>query len=161
MSLTMSLTALVDEGLRLQAEITHREIRLKEIEKALRAHAEAHPQEHVPLKDEDREGTRCIVAGESGRANIIFTSDLIMQSIPGNSPLLVPISDAAGEHMPAFYRRTISYDAVHVRSNKFDGKAFRAQARELLPDPEAFIAACIRRDKTGVPVSQTRIEWQS
>lgn len=157
----MSIADLVDEGLQLQAEITKRELRLKEIEKALRAHAESHPDQHVKLKDEDREGTRYIAAGMDGRANVIFTSDLIMQTIAENAPTLITISDLAAGQFERFYKRTVTHEAVHTRGNKFDGKSFRALAREILPDPESFLAACVRRDKNGVPVSQTRIEWES
>jgi hypothetical protein len=156
----MNIIDLVDEGTRLRTEIAQREKRLKEIEKSLRTHAEASPDRHIPLKDEDREGTRCILAGTGDNAvSIVFTADAIMQSIPDKSEALIDITTLAAGHLREFYRKVTTYEAVHVKSNKFDGKAFRASARELLPAPEDFITACLRKNKDGIPINQTRIEW--
>jgi hypothetical protein len=153
------LSALVDEGITLRLEIDTREKRLKEIEKQLKAHAEANPEDHVPLKDEEREGTRLLCAGSRGIVPVIFTSDLLMQSIPEGSDKLEELTALAGETLGQFYVRSVAYTAAHTKAGKFDGKAFRAAARELLPDPERFIAACVRRNRDGIPVSQTKVAW--
>lgn len=149
----------IDAGLRLRNEIEDREKQLKEIEKRLKAYAEAHPDEHVPLKDEDREGTRLLITGSREIVPVIFTSDLIKQSIDSLSDDLPKIRELAGDHFASFYTRTVTYDAVHSKSGKFDGKSFRTAARELLTDAEEFISACVRRNKDGIPISQTKVSW--
>jgi hypothetical protein len=156
---TTQLRALTDEGLTLKGEIDAREKRLKEIEKQLKAYAEQHPTLHVPLKDEDREGTRLICAGTEKVVPVVFTSDLIMQSIPDGSDKLAEIRGLAENHFGAFYKRTVTFEAAVTKASKFDGKGFRALARELLPDPEAFISACVRKNKDGISVSQTKVAW--
>lgn len=153
------LTKLVDEGVVLQAEIDIREKRLKEIEKKLKAYAEANPALHIRLKDEDREGTRLLCPGSAVVVPVVFTSDLIQQSLDPKASDFETISSLAGAHFPQFYTRVVKWTACHTQKSKFDGKAFRAAARELLPDPEAFIAACVRKNKDGIPMSQTRVEW--
>lgn len=157
-----NITELVDEGRALRAEIATKEKRLKEIETALRAHAEASPDRHIPLKDEDREGTRCLLSGTGENlVAVVFTADAIMQSIPDKSEKLIDITTLAAGHMKEFYKRVTTWEAVHVKSNKFDGKAFRSTARELLPAPEDFIQACLRKDKAGTPISQIRLDWDA
>jgi hypothetical protein len=153
------ITALVDEGLRLNVEIATRELRLKAIDAELKALALARPKEHVKLKDPDREGTRFLAHGTSVILPIVCTADAIRQSFGETDPALPGIRDLGGESFAEFYRRTVTWEAVHVKSNKFDGKAFRAAARQLLPDPERFIKACLRVDKHGEPVSQVRVNW--
>jgi hypothetical protein len=153
------LAALIDEGLQLREEIAVREKRLKDIDKALKAHAESKPDQHVKLKDEEREGTRLLITGSKLIVPVVFTSDLIRQSIADNSEDLPEIRTLAAGRLDDFYARTVSFEAVHMKSGKFDGKAFRAAARELLPDPEAFISACVRRNKEGIPVSQSKVSW--
>lgn len=153
------LIALVDEGLLLQREIDSREKRLKEIEKTLKAYAEVNPTLHIKLKDDEREGTRLLCPGSNCVVPVVFTSDLIRQTLDPKAGDFATISTLAGEHFPQFYGRTVVWTAQHTKASKFDGKAFRAAARELLPDPEAFISACVRKNKDGIPVSQTRVEW--
>jgi hypothetical protein len=153
------LKELTDEGLTLKDEISVREKRLKEIEKQLKAYAEANPTKHVLLKDEDREGTRLLVAGSALVVPVVFTSDLICQSFADDSDKLPEVRTLAAGYFGTFYKRSVTWEAAHTKASKFDGKAFRATARELLPDPEAFIQACVRKNKDGIPVSQIRVEW--
>lgn len=153
------IAALVDEGVRLNVEIATRELRLKAIDAELKALALARPKEHVKLKDPDREGTRFLAQGTSVILPIVCTADAIRQSFGETDPVLPVIRDLGGESFAEFYRRTVTWEAVHVKSSKFDGKAFRAAARRLLPDPERFIKACLRVDKHGDPVSQVRVNW--
>ncbi len=156
---TTQIRALTDEGLTLSAEIAVREKRLKEIEKALKSYAESKPDLHVKLKDEDREGTRLLCPGSAKIVPVVFTSDLIKQSIADKSDDLTIIRDLAGDHFSGFYQRVVSFDACHLKSGKFDGKAFRANARLCLDRPEEFIAACVRKNKDGIPVSQAKVAW--
>ncbi len=156
---TTQLRALTDEGLTLKGEIEAREKRLKEIEKTLKSYAESNPAKHVPLKDEDREGTRLLVSGSNRIVPVVFTSDLICQTFADDSEKLPEVRTLAAGFFGTFYRRTVTHEAAHTKASRFDGKAFRAAARELLPDPEAFIAACVRRNKDGIPISQTKVAW--
>src|SRR5436190_6010849 len=153
------ITELVDEGLSLAGEITKKKDRLKEINEALTAWAEANPEAHIKLKDEEREGTQFLCAGTGKTVAVVFTSDLLKQKIAPNSKDLTALQTLAGDHFGKFYKRTVSYESVHGKGNKFDGKAFRAVARELLEDPEKFLSACVRRNKEGMPISLTRIAW--
>ena len=156
---TTQLRALTDEGLTLKDEIAVRETRLKEIEKTLKSYAEANPTKHVPLKDEEREGTRLLITGSSRIVPVVFTSDLLRQSLAEDAPDLPHIRALAGDHFAAFYKRTVSFEACQVKAGKFDGKAFRANARLCLEQPEEFIAACVRKNKDGIPVSQSKVAW--
>lgn len=153
------IAALVDEGMQLHIEIATRERRLKEIDDALKDLAVGHPKEHVPLKDKEREGTRFLARGTHVVLPIVCTADSIRQTFLDRDPALPAIQDLAGDSFKFFYRRIVSYNAVHVKSNKFDGKAFRYEARKMLPDPERFIRGCLRVDKTGAPASTVRVSW--
>lgn len=154
------LAALVDEGTTLDEEIQTRVERLKQINEMLAAHALSVPSRHVKLVDEDREGTRLICRGTDGvSVPVVCTSDLIAQTLAEGSPQLERVRLAAGDKFPRFYKRAVVFSTTFAKSNKFDGKKFRAAARAELPDPEAFIAACVRRDKEGVPVSAVKVEW--
>lgn len=156
---TTQLRTLTDEGLKLKEEIEVRVERLREIDATLKAYAESKPADHVKLKDEDREGTRLLIRGSDRIVPVVFTSDLISQTLPDKSDKLAEITLLAAGHMTEFYKRTVTWEAAHTKSSKFDGKAFRAAARALLPDPEAFIQACVRKNKDGIPVSQTKVAW--
>lgn len=154
------LAALIDEGTRLAKEIETSELRLKAIDQQLKDHALSVPGRHVKLIDEDREGTRLICAGTGGiTVPVVCTSDLIAQTLADGSPQLERVRLAAGNKFPSFYKRAVVFTSVFAKSNKFDGKKFRLTARAELAEPEPFIAACVRRDKDGVPVSAIKVEW--
>lgn len=159
-----TLRNLTDEGLALYAEIATREKRLKEIEKTLKAYAESKPDLHVKLVDEDREGTRLLITGTDNRiVPVVFTSDLIKQTIADGSDDLTEIRELAetrtGNFFREFYSRTVTFEATHLKAGKFDGKKFREMARQLLDKPEEFIGACVRKNRDGIPVSQAKVAW--
>jgi hypothetical protein len=154
------ITALVDKGCALHAAIEHNKTRLKAISDQLQAHAFSVPSQHQRLVDEDREGTRYLAEGSEGRiVPVVCSSDLITQTLSEGSDDLAKVMTAAGEKFPQFYRRLVTYVSTFSKSNKFDGKKFRAAARTELPDPQAFISACLRRNKDGIPVSAIKVEW--
>lgn len=154
------VAALVDKGLALHRAIKANTERLKLISEQLQHHALSVPGQHVRLVDEDREGTRFLAQGHDGDVvSIVCSSDLIMQTLAEASAELKKVQDIAGAKFPAFYKKVTSYVTTFARSNKFDGKQFRSAARSGLPDPEAFIAACLRRNKDGIPISAIKTEW--
>lgn len=158
----VKLAALVDSGLQLRKEIDSREAQLKQITEQLQAHAEACPEDHVKLKDEGREGTRLLCAGSTLAVPVLFTSDLIVQNCQADSKEHQRIVAACPPNLLGkFYKRTVVYATLFAPSNKFDGVAFRRMARAVLPDPETFITACVRRNKDGVPVSAVKVLWDS
>lgn len=156
------LAALVDKGHALSAAIEANETRLKAINQQLTAHALSVPAQHTKLTDEDREGTRFIANGSDGKTvAIVCTADLISQSLPDDAEdkQLAAVKAAAGDQFSRFYKKVSSYVTTFSKSSKFEGKRFREAARASLPDPEAFISACTRRNKDGIPVSQIKVEW--
>ena len=154
------ITALVDKGCALHAAIEHNKTRLKAISDQLHAHALTVPGQHIKLVDEDREGTRFLAHGSDDKiVPVVCASDLISQTLAEGSDELWKVVCAAGEKFPQFYRRVVTYVSTFSKSNKFDGKKFRAAARTELPDPEGFIRACLRRNKDGIPVSAIKVEW--
>lgn len=160
------IAGLVDAGSAIHQQIASLKIRLKSIDEKLTAHALAVPEQHVKLIDEDREGTRLLCTGSPSNFGsdpavvpVVLTSDLIAQTLGDSSPQLEKVRAAASNKFQLFYKRVVSYNTVFAKSNRFDGKAFRAAARSEITDPEAFIAACVRRNKDGVPVSAIKVEW--
>lgn len=154
------IAALVDKGLALHAAIETNKSRLKAISEQLQAHALTVPSQHIKLVDEDREGTRYLAHGSDDKiVPVVCASDLISQTLAEGSDELGKVVIAAGEKFPQFYKRVVAYVSTFSKSNKFDGKKFRAAARTEIPDPEAFISACLRRNKDGIPVSQIKVEW--
>ena len=154
------ITNLVDKGCALHAAIEHNKTRLKAISDQLQSHAFSVPSQHQRLVDEDREGTRYLAEGSEGRiVPVVCSSDLIMQTLAEDSEELALVVMKAREKVPQFYKRVVTYVSTFSKSNKFDGKKFRAAARTELPDPQAFISACLRRNKDGIPVSAIKVEW--
>ena len=150
-----SLVALVDEGLQIATRLAADGKRQKEIEALLKNHALSVPGQHAKLVDAEREGTRFLVPGTDGRSvSVVFTSDLLMQTITEGTPNFERIRDFPGRPLAVFFKPTKQWEAILD-----DGKKFRKEARLRLEDPERFITACIRRDKAGTPVSQIKVEW--
>ena len=154
------IATLVDKGIALHAAIETNKSRLKAISEQLQAHALTVPSQHIKLVDEDREGTRYLAHGSDDKiVPVVCASDLIMQTLADDSEELALVAMTAREKFPQFYKRVVAYVSTFSKSNKFDGKKFRAAARTELPDPEAFISACLRRNRDGIPISAIKVEW--
>lgn len=155
----MSVQALVDRGLEIVAEQAKLKAELAGIEEKLLklGHAAGLRGEHQSLKDEDREGRRWPATGSSRIVPVIFTADLIVGSFAQNSDKHNSIAAAAGNRFKDFFKPAFKYE------NRFDdGKKFRAKADEVFAtDAPAFITACVARDKTGIPKSAVKIEWEA
>lgn len=147
------IRALVDRGIAIRAEMATLKKELDDIEAKLeKAGLEGEQQE---LKDADREGRRFLARGSRQILPVTFTADKLIQSFAANSAIHKKIAQAAGRHLQSFYQPTTTYEIVPK-----DGKRFRAVADELLgKDGPALIAACVARDKLGVPKSDVKIEW--
>ncbi len=150
-----SITADVDRGLQIHAEIEALEIELAEITLRLEnAGLKAH---QVDLKDADREGRRYLAKGSKCIIPIVFTADKIVGEFRAKTPVHLRIEAASGIQFTYFFR------SVHKFENLYDdGKMFRARAAELLEDKApAFITACLARDKEGHPKSDIKIQWDA
>lgn len=151
-----AICADVDRGLSIVAQIAALEKERKSIEARLTMDALARPDEHEPLKDEDREGKQFIAVGTELRLPIIFTADKLVQSFAWGSDVDNRITAAAADKVSELFK------SVRKWETKFkDGKQFRAKAIELFGDkaPEV-IAACRAVDKDGIPKSDIKVEWE-
>lgn len=150
----MNTAALVDRGLALRAEIAEREAELKGIEERLKA--AALQGEQIELVDAEREGRQWLAAGSAAVVPVVLTSDLLMQSFADGSPAHAKVEAAAQGRLAEFYRPVTTWKMLAT-----NGKAFRREAAGLL-GPQAgaeLVAACVLRDKYGVPRSQVKVEW--
>lgn len=149
----MNTTEMVDRGLTLRAEIAEREEELKGIEKALRARAEI--SEQIPLVDAEREGRQWIARGTHASVPVVLTSDLLARTLtPGGVQFLAAEAAAAGQ-IEEFYAPSKAWE---IRQP--NGVIFRRVAAEVLGVRAGeFVAACLRRNKLGHPLSMVRVEW--
>lgn len=150
------LAALVDEALRLRAEIAIRAARLKELESLIEAAALEGP--HEDLQDADREGKQFRATARSGRVlPVIFTSDNLIQSFQDKSEKHTELLEIAGEaYLPRLFKKPTKWETMFT-----DGQKFRAAVRELFAEADAirFLQACRQVDKAGIPKSQTKFAW--
>lgn len=145
----------VERGAVLNATINAAKDELKEINEFLACQAEN--GEQVPLEDAEREGRQFLAESERSIVPVVITADLITKTFQEGSPLHQDLSRLVGpSDLGRIYQRKIVFE-----SKADDGVKFRRVVKATLPDNEAaaFLTACIRRDKMGIPVSQTRVEW--
>ncbi len=149
------IAAKIDRGIAIIAQMAKLEEELEGIENAIREHAKAHPDQHKPLGDAEREGRQFMAEGEKFTVPVLFTADKIVGSFKANSDKHVTIKEAAGDHFGSFFK------AVNQFENRFDdGKKFRDRADELLgDDAPAFVTASKATDKNGIAKSDIKIEW--
>jgi hypothetical protein len=146
---------MVDRGLQLRQEIKHLQKQLKDIEDRLEALALARPNEHVPLKDPERDGRRWLACGASEVVPVVFCADRLVKSFQFDTPMHRQVLSAAEGQLTKFYGLKQVYEVLID-----DGKRFRKQADELLgPAAPKFVAACLARDKHGVPKSDIKVTW--
>jgi hypothetical protein len=146
------VAALTSRAALIEQEIAALERELREIEARLEAYALAHAEQHEPLEDAERQGTRLKVPG----AVIRFESDQLITSFEEGSAKheeLYGLADSRLSRLfdaPCMWTRVVS-----------DGKKFRALVREeLAPSTAAaFLAACRAVDKAGIPKSRTVFEY--
>ncbi len=113
--------------------------------------------DQIPLQEEDREGRQFLAVSADRIVPVVFESDQIIASFKPDSEIHKAIAAQAGQHFPAFYSDSRSFDRVPK-----DGQAFRRAAREILGTAApAFINACLQRDKGGIPKSRTVIAWDN
>lgn len=147
------ITALVDRGLYLRAQINEMKDELETIEAKLREAAIAGPQ--TQLEDSDREGRQYLAQGTETTVPIILTADIIQATFTDASAVHSRIEAASGGKLLSFYRPTTTWKMLAK-----DGKQFRLEASGILGDTApAFISACLARDKHGIPKSQVKVEW--
>jgi hypothetical protein len=151
------LALLVDESIRLRAEIQQRQARLKEVESLIEAAALEGP--HEDLAEADREGKQFRAIGNSGRVlPVIFTSDALIGSFQDKSEKHRELEALSGSPstLQRLFKRPSKWEIMFA-----DGHKFRAAARELLGEAAAipFIAACRQVDKAGIPKSATKFAW--
>lgn len=159
---TTDITHLVDRGLQLHRSIEAAKAEMKEINKRISDYAAAHPEEHIPLEDPEREGTRYIARGSGFAIPVVFTADFILQKLRNGSDKLEYLKSIAGPAFRRFYRPA-DYHVVATEftaGGMFNGVKFRAAAREHIPDhAEEFISAARMVDKNGIPISRTAVCW--
>jgi hypothetical protein len=154
---SQQISADVARGLELRDQIKTAQAELKAIEKRLEAAGLEGDQ--VPLQEADREGRQFLA--RSAKAGVIvpvvFESDQIIASIVVGTELHHRLTAMAGEHLPKFFTASNKLDRVQK-----DGQSFRKAARETFEHTApVFIAACLQRDKAGIPKSRTIIAWEN
>jgi len=151
---------LVDRGLVLRTEIAERQKELKGIETALETFGLDSSDQHIELKDADREGRQWLAIGTEMVVPIIFTADKIIGSFQKHSVIHERVRAALGKQgsrIVHFYEPVTTY-----KGQCKDGKAFRKLAQEMLgTGAPAFITACVVRDKHGLAQSDIKIEWDA
>ncbi len=152
----------VDRGVEVVAQIGKLKEELNGITARLTADALMRPDEHEPLKDADREGRQYLAVGSRYELPLIITADKIVGQFQLNSPtekrILTRLAAIALEDkLPFFFQKVTVWEGCFD-----DGKEFRAAAAEHLGEhAPAFIAACVARDKDGIPKSDIKIAWES
>ncbi|MDR3405154.1 MAG: hypothetical protein P4L99_21850 [Chthoniobacter sp.] len=151
-----SFSQQIDRGVAIVAQIAVLEKELEAIEEALRTHAKAHPDLHIPLGDAEREGRQFLAEGAEFTVPVLFTADKIVGSFAAKGDKHIAISAKAGEHFGKFFKPVSGYE------NRFDdGKKFRDRADELLgEDAPGFVTICKALDKFGIPKHDVKIEWK-
>jgi hypothetical protein len=152
------IAADVDRGLEVVAQIKRLQAELKEINARLTTDALQRPDEHEPLEDDKREGRRYFAVGRDYRLPLIVTADKLMGQFQlGSEAEKRVLAAIPSDKLPTFFKQ------VTVWENQFEnGKKFRSEAVELLgADAPRFITACVARDKSGLPKSDIKIEWEA
>ena len=148
---------LVNRGLELKATIAKAEAELKIVTAALQNVALAFPEEHIPLVDSDRQGTRWLA---DNRLPIIFESDQIIGTFTAGAACETAMRSAltgAPVGLESFYREKRVFECLPR-----DGKAFRTLAHQMLgAAAPAFIFAATARDKSGAPKTRVVIDWDA
>lgn len=154
----MSIKYYIDRGLLLREQIAVREKELKEIEGHIQELGLQHTEDHVDLKDADREGRQWLAQGTDKVVPVIFTADKIIGSFKDGSAQHQTIRTALNGRVPfsRFFRSETTWSNLSKT-----GKAFRAFAVQMLGTEcaPAFITACTARDKHGIAKSDIKINW--
>jgi hypothetical protein len=113
--------------------------------------------EQIPLQDPEREGKQFLARGTSKIIPIRFESDSLITTFRPDSDLHKTIASILLDKLDVFFKDT----RVFERKHKDDANKFRILARtELAPDTFAsLIAACVAKNKDGIPKSKTVIAW--
>lgn len=151
-----STAELVDMGIALRAEIAARQADLKDIEAALKARALK--GEQIPLVNEEREGRQWLAKGTEKTIRVVLTADEIMASFRDASSSHLALEIVARDNLGAFYAKETVWRNIHP-----SGLVFRRTAADVLGPKvgSVFVAACLRRDKHGVPRSTVKVEWDN
>lgn len=148
-----TIRELVDRGRVLVKSIEKDKEELKTIAAAIEEIAVDGP--HVALEEKEREGKQYLAHGTTHIVPVLFTSDHLVKTFPSHSPLHNAIHKAAGGKMLRFFTPLSGYKTAID-----DGLIFRKlAAKELGALAPEFISACLRRTKDGIPVSDTKIDW--
>jgi hypothetical protein len=148
------LALAVERGLQIQEEMDTLKKEYKAISALIKKAALKGPQ--IPLEDPERDGMQYLARGTAHEIPVIITADYLAQSFAAESDTHRKIQAAAvGNMLPHFYQPETVFNRIIE-----DGKRFRHEARANLGEAaEPFIAACVVRDKHGIPKNALKIEW--
>jgi hypothetical protein len=148
------IAADIERGKEIKSQIAALVAELKQIENRLELAAER--GEHLPLKDEGREGRQCLLRSPRYVLPVRFTADSIVASFPFDGPLHKRLAELTGEKLTLLFKEERGFKRLGK-----DGKAWRELARTNL-DPETFalvVEAATQRDKAGIAKSTVQIAW--
>jgi len=150
----MKLTAAVDRGAAITAEIAKLKTELDSCEQIILFSALL--GDHVDLADPEREGKQYFANGNTVTVPVVFTSDLVAGSFAEDSILHNRAKEVAGLKLSEFYKRKVNFELISK-----SGLAFRREVAATFDAATApqVITACLSRDKNGIPKSQTKIVW--
>ena len=113
--------------------------------------------DQIPLQDADREGKQYIARGTKKAIPVRFESDQLIATFKPESDLHKSIAGILGDKLSLFFKDT----RVFERKHKDDANKFRQLARKELDGTTyaKLIAACVSKDKDGIPKSKTVIAW--
>ena len=148
------ITADVDRGLAIVAELEHLKKELKTIE--ARLEAAGLEGDTIPLEEAEREGRQFIAIGTTHRLPVVFESDQLIGSFPSDSPLHVYLRERAGDKLEILFREKRVFERIPK-----DGLDYRRAVRSHFEPAiaEDIIAKTLNRDKAGIPRSRTVIAW--
>ena len=124
------LTRLVERGYEILVELNLLDHQFKFIEKQLKEVAIERRAEHLPMPEQDGEGTQWVELGAGCQCRIVFPADTIRTEFDPQRPDFVPIRLLAGEHFKSLFRKVTLYQPA-------DPKTFRKQVNKLLTPRDA------------------------
>jgi ligand-binding sensor domain-containing protein len=131
------LKSLVERGFAIHQQLLVLNEEFKKIKDHLKAEAETHPNEHVPLLEKDSIGDQWVMTAEGCECRIVFPGPQLKPYLDPLQPPYLTVKDLTGDHFSTLFRKVTTYEAR-------DKKAFRGQVTNLL-GPEAaapVIEAC-------------------
>jgi len=124
------VTRLVERGYEILVELNLLDQQFKFIEKQLKELAIDRRAEHVPMPEQEGEGTQRIELGAGCQCRILFPAATIKTEFDPQGGDFIPIRLLAGHHFKSLFRQVTRYQPANP-------KTFRNQVNKLLTPRDA------------------------